>query len=127
MLRALAPMLRCTPTKMGVVHVFARVATIAAVAVALFEPGVASAGDLYTFFDGACRPTSGVLVHVDDEAVVTVSLAGSLTRTQRSKIHAIVLHQPLENPIPVLNVDEELKEHLRDVWIGNDSEPSFTG
>ncbi len=114
---------RCTPNRLGV----ARVAAFAFTAALLLAPGLATAGDLYTFFDGACQATTGVLVHVDDEAVVTIDLAGQHTRTPRSGIHAIVLHQPLENPIPVLNVDERLRDHLRDVWLGDDSEPSFTG
>ena len=84
-------------------------------------------GDLYTLFDGACRRTTGVLVHVDENRILVLELSGRLARMPRDQVGSLVLHNLLENPLSEISLDTELKGYLRDVWVGNDDEASFTG
>jgi hypothetical protein len=92
----------------------------------LFWPRAGHASDVYTFFDGECRRTSGILVEVDETTVAMVDLEGHFVRRERSLIHSAVLHQPLENPLAVIHIDEALGEFLREVWVEEDK-PSFIG
>jgi hypothetical protein len=87
----------------------------------------AQAVDLYTVFDGSCRQTTGILVHVDEDRVLLIDRTGRTTAVPRESIHSIVLHNILENPLPTIEVDGELKKHLRAVWIGDDGTATFTG
>ena len=91
------------------------------------RPVVARAGDVYTFFDAECRRTTGVLVHVDEETVAMVDLQGRFVGQPRADIHSAVLHQPLENPLSVIQVDAAFVDYLREVWVGEDEHPSFVG
>jgi len=104
-----------------------KLARLCALAAALFCARPAVAGDLYSFYDSACGRVSGILVHADEERVVLVDLSGHAVAVYRNKVHAVVLHQLLENPIEEIVVDTHLKQYLRDVWIGGDAQPSFTG
>src|SRR5262245_22071293 len=93
----------------------------------LLGPAIARAGDVYTFFDAECRRTTGVLVSVDEETVAMIDLQGRFIGQRRADIHSAVLHQPLENPLSQIQVDAAFVDYLREVWVGEDEEPSFVG
>ena len=97
---------------------------------ALFIAGSATpalAGDLYTVFDGSCDRTTGMLVHVDSKRVLLLDMSGHLVSVARANIRSVVLHNLLENPLPEITVDGRFKSYLRDVWVGDDDDVSFTG
>ncbi len=96
-------------------------------ALILCRPSQADAVDLYTVFDGSCKQTTGILVHVDEERVLLLELSGATTFVLREDVHSLVLHNLLENPLPVIEVNGELKKYMRDVWVGDDRNATFSG
>ncbi len=108
----------------------ARLIALAALAASLTLPisvRPALGGDLYTLFDGTCRRTTGVLVHVDEDRILVLEMSGRLARMPRDQVGSLVLHNLLENPLYEISLDREFKSYLRDVWVGDDDEASFTG
>jgi hypothetical protein len=87
----------------------------------------AGATELHSLFDGSCRRTTGILVHVGAERVTMVDLDGALVVRDRDQIAGIALHKTLENPLAQVALSSELKAYLRDVWVGDDARPTFTG
>jgi hypothetical protein len=98
-----------------------------AVAIAASAPGRAHATELHTLFDARCRHVTGVLVHVSSEAVAMVGLDGRFVTRTRGAIDAIAVHRTLENPLARIGLSPQLQAHLRDVWVGDDAAPTFTG
>jgi hypothetical protein len=89
--------------------------------------GGAGATDLHSLFDARCRRTTGVLVHVDAQTVSLVDLGGAFVVKRRDEVAGIAVHKTLENPLAQIAVAGGLSEHLRDVWVGDDARPTFTG
>jgi hypothetical protein len=105
-----------------------RYLALLAAAVALAGAGRAARGaEVHTLFDGACRRTSGVMVHVSEQTVTLVGLDGELVVRARGDVAAITVHKTLENPLARIALGDGLREHLRDVWVGDDDQPTFTG
>ena len=96
-------------------------------ALILCRASQADAVDLYTVFDASCKQTTGILVHVDEKRVLLIELSGTTAAVPRQDIHSLVLHNLLENPLPVIELSGELKRYLRDVWMGDDGKPTFSG
>jgi len=88
---------------------------------------LARATEVHSLYDGSCRRTTGILVHVSADEVVLVDLGGNLVTRRRADIAGIALHKTLENPLARIAVSGGLKAHLRDVWVGDDTSPTFTG
>jgi hypothetical protein len=102
--------------------------SLIACAIALVGAGrVANAAEVHSLFDLECRRTSGILVHVGGDAVALVGLDGSFVSRQRDQIASVAVHKTLENPLARIALSPELRDHLRDVWVGDDSRPTFTG
>jgi hypothetical protein len=93
---------------------------------AVCAPG-AHATEVHTLFDGSCRRTSGVLVHVSADAVALVALDGGFAVRRRDDIAGIAVHKTLENPLARVTLSAELRPYLRDVWVGDDARPTFSG
>lgn len=90
--------------------------------------GTAGAAELHTLFDARCGRTTGVLVHVDAERVALVDVTdGALIVRPREALAGIAIHKTLENPLARIQLGPGLRAHLRDVWVGDDAAPSFTG
>jgi hypothetical protein len=87
----------------------------------------AFAVDLHSLFDAECHRQTGVLLHVDAEDVILVGLDGHMIRQRRDRIQAVVLHSVLENPLATIQVDAPLAAYLRRIWVGNDSDATFSG
>jgi len=86
-----------------------------------------NATDLHTLFDARCRRTTGILVHVGAETVAMVDLDGAFVLRRRDEIAGIAVHKTLENPLAQIALSDPLRDHLRDVWVGDDAQPTFTG
>lgn len=95
--------------------------------VAVCSSASAHATELHTLFDGSCRRTSGVLVHVGSESVALVALDGGFAVRKRDEIAGIAVHKTLENPLARVSLSPALRPYLRDVWVGDDARPTFTG
>jgi hypothetical protein len=104
-----------------------RVALVAGVAALAGGVGLAEATELHSLFDGSCRRTTGVLVHVSTDAVALVDLGGRFVVQRRDSIAGIAVHKTLENPLAEISLSPELGVYLRDVWVGDDVAPTFTG
>jgi hypothetical protein len=87
----------------------------------------ADATELHSLFDDSCRRTTGVLVHVDAEMVSMVDLDGRFVVRARDEIGGIAVHKTLENPLAQVALSPALRSYLRDVWVGDDAAPTFTG
>ena len=87
----------------------------------------ARATDLHSLFDARCQRTTGILVHVGAETVEMVDLDGAFVVRRRDQIAGIAVHKTLENPLAQIAVDGGLRPYLRDVWVGDDARPTFTG
>lgn len=98
---------------------------LAAMVAATASP--ARATEVHSLYDASCRRTSGVLVHVSAEEVVLVDLTGNVVVRPRAGIAGIALHKTLENPLSRIALSPGLRTHLRDVWVGDDTSPTFTG
>lgn len=103
----------------------AQLVVIAAVLAA--TGGAARATDLHSLFDARCRRTTGILVHVGEETVSMVDLDGAYVVRRRDEIAGIAVHKTLENPLAQIALSGGLRDHLRDVWVGDDARPTFTG
>jgi hypothetical protein len=88
---------------------------------------LAHATEVHSLYDASCQRTSGVLVNVSADQVVLVDLTGNLVVRPRAGIAGIALHKTLENPLGRIALSAELRAHLRDVWVGDDTSPTFTG
>ena len=105
-----------------------RCSLIALGLVALAGAGrAARATELHSLFDGSCRRTTGVLVAVTDDSVALVGLDGQFVERRRDEIASIAVHKTLENPLAAVVLSPGLRVHLRDVWVGDDAAPTFTG
>ena len=105
-----------------------RVARAILLFVAVVAPAsLAHATEVHSLYDASCRRTSGVLVHVSADQVVLVDLAGEVVIRPRADIAGIALHKTLENPLSRIALSGGLRAHLRDVWVGDDTSPTFTG
>jgi hypothetical protein len=93
----------------------------------LTTAGSAHATDLHSLFDARCRRTTGILVHVGAETVSMVDLDGAFVVRRRDEIAGIAVHKTLENPLARIAVSGGLRPYLRDVWVGDDRRPTFTG
>jgi hypothetical protein len=89
--------------------------------------GTAGATDLHSLFDARCRRTTGILVNVGAETVAMVDLDGAFVVRRRDEIAGIAVHKTLENPLAQIALSEDLRWYLRDVWVGDDTRPTFTG
>ncbi|HWM85644.1 MAG TPA: hypothetical protein VNO33_07395 [Kofleriaceae bacterium] len=98
-----------------------------AIAAVASAAGRAEATELHSLFDAGCRRTTGVLVRVDAQTVSLVDLRGNFVVRPRDRIDGITVHTTLENPLAQVALSPELRTHLRDVWVGDDSAPTFTG
>lgn len=88
---------------------------------------VARAVDIHTLLDSKCRHVSGVIVRVDETRVRLIDLGGHSVTWPRDKIASVVLHKPLDNPIPFIVLDDALRDGLFDVYLSSGKEPAFTG
>lgn len=100
---------------------------LALVAISATSGGVANATELHSFFDGSCRRVTGVLVRVTAETVSLVDLDGRYVEWRSDRIAGIAIHKTLENPLAEIAVTGGLETFLRDVWVGDDKEATFTG
>jgi len=98
-----------------------------AVALVVLAGGTARATDLHSLFDARCRRTTGILVNVGAETVSMVDLDGAFVVRRRDEIAGITVHKTLENPLAHIALSDDLRGYLRDVWVGDDAQPSFTG
>lgn len=103
--------------------VLAALATLVLIASA----GPAHAAEVHTLFDDACAKTSGVLVEVTEDRVSLVDLGGQLVTWPRARVASIALHKTLENPLARIDTGGALAPYLRDVWVGDDRDATFTG
>jgi hypothetical protein len=87
----------------------------------------AAATELHSLFDGSCGRTTGVLVHVSADEVALVDLDGRFVVRRRAEIAGIAVHKTLENPLAEIALTADLGVYLRDVWVGDDAAPTFTG
>ena len=97
------------------------------VAVIAGHGGRAAATELHSLFDARCGRTTGILVHVGAEDVAMVDLDGRFVVRRRDQIAGIAVHKTLENPLAHVSLSGQLRPYLRDVWVGDDSSPTFTG
>ncbi len=66
-------------------------------------------------------------MHVNETRVLLIELSGQTAAVQRQDVNSLVLHNLLENPLPVIEVNQELKKYMRDVWVGDDGNATFSG
>jgi hypothetical protein len=90
-------------------------------------PSSAGAVTLHSFFDRDCNVQTGILAHVNETHVSIVDTTGHHRTVSRTDIASVVLHKTLENPLSTLHTNSPLRQHLRQVWLGDDRQPSFTG
>jgi hypothetical protein len=100
---------------------------VAIAAVAGHGGRAAQATELHSLFDARCRRTTGILVHVGAEDVAMVDLGGRFVVRRRDQIDGITVHKTLENPLAQVALSAQLRPYLRDVWVGDDAAPTFTG
>ncbi len=56
-----------------------------------------------------------------------VDLDGRFVVRARDQIGGIAIHKTLENPLARVALSPALRSYLRDVWVGDDAAPTFTG
>ena len=103
------------------------VSSLVIAAVAAGAQRGAEATELHSLFDEQCRRTTGVLVHVGPESVSMVDLSGRFVVRGRDQVGGIAVHKTLENPLARIALSPALRSYMRDVWVGDDAAPTFTG
>jgi hypothetical protein len=104
-----------------------RLAVLLFVGSASLAARTTSAVEIQTFFDEQCVPRSGILLRVDDTWLRFIGLDGTPQALPREAVSAIVTHRTLENPLARITLLGENRLLMRDVWLGRDRQPSFTG
>jgi hypothetical protein len=83
--------------------------------------------EIYTFVTKDCRVEQGLLINIKDENLSVLSLTGKSAQIAQKDIEFLIIHNTVENPITQLNLDENSKENLREIYLGDTEKPDFVG
>ena len=83
--------------------------------------------EIYNFQDSHKNNSSGFVLGIDENALSLLSLNGKLKVINKKNITALYVYNIVQNPIKTLSLTEELAEYLREVYLADQSEPSFIG
>jgi hypothetical protein len=87
----------------------------------------ASAIELYTIVHKGCEAHTGLIIHVNENAVYQINIEGKLVVTDRSGIEHILVYNTIANPFSYLDLDSGLVSYIREVKVSSDDEHRFIG
>jgi hypothetical protein len=90
-------------------------------------PGSARALELHSVVDDQCQVKSGILVRVDEQQVQLITMDGKHASIPVDAVRVLVIHKVLENPLPQIVVDDNLRALAREVRTGHDPSTGFIG
>lgn len=87
----------------------------------------AFAYDIFSFIDSSCQVTSGLVIGMKDSTLQIIDLSGHYVALNQDTIKTIAITSTLQNPITGLFLDSNLKQSVREIYMGGSARPTFTG
>ncbi|MFH0974401.1 MAG: hypothetical protein V1874_01300 [Spirochaetota bacterium] len=87
----------------------------------------AAAFEIYNFTDNKERNYSGFILGVDETSLSVLTLEGKVNKIDKESIKVLYIYNIVLNPIEKIDLNSQIAEYLRDVYLLDNDTPSFTG
>jgi hypothetical protein len=87
----------------------------------------ARAFEIYNFTDENEQNFSGFVLGVEESSVTLLTLEGKVKKINNETIKVLSIYNIVQNPIERLELNSQIAEYLRDVYLIDNDTPSFAG